>query len=102
MGKRLAALLLGSMIATATQAGSLVGDSIDAGVYFTIDTGYGVGRILGYGLDGPFTSSLGSHSPSRSPRTTASSDGTLATDFAPSGRTCHVLISSASPRGPRR
>ena len=55
MGKRLSALLLGSMIALATHAQSLVGDSIDAGVFFTVDTGYGVGRILGYGLDGPFT-----------------------------------------------
>jgi hypothetical protein len=55
MRKTLSALLLGSMIATATHAQSLVGDSIDAGMYFTVDTGYGVGRILGYGLDGPFT-----------------------------------------------
>jgi hypothetical protein len=39
----------------AAQAQTLVGDEIDAGIFFTVDTGYGVGRVLGYGLDAPFT-----------------------------------------------
>lgn len=26
-----------------------------AGIFFTVDTGYGVGRVLGFGLDAPFT-----------------------------------------------
>ena len=36
-------------------AGTLVGDSIDVSMNRTIDTGYGVGRISGYGLEAPFT-----------------------------------------------
>ena len=38
----------------AAQAQTVAGDEIDVGVYYTVDTGYGVGRILGYGLDGPY------------------------------------------------
>lgn len=37
--------------ATAT----LAGDQIDAAIIRTVDTGYGTGRIFGYGLDEPFT-----------------------------------------------
>lgn len=33
---------------------SLAGDTIDAMMIRTIDTGYGTGRINGYGLDAPF------------------------------------------------
>ena len=36
------------------QAQTVAGDEIDIGVYYTVDTGYGVGRISGYGLDAPF------------------------------------------------
>jgi PEP-CTERM motif len=36
------------------QAQTLVGDQIDAGIFRTVDTGYGLGRVLGYGLDAPF------------------------------------------------
>lgn len=36
------------------QASDLNGDSIDAAMIRTIDTGYGLGRITGYGLDQPF------------------------------------------------
>ena len=35
-------------------AGTLAGDSIDVSMNRTIDTGYGVGRITGFGLEGPF------------------------------------------------
>ncbi len=38
----------------AAQAQTVAGDEIDIGVYFTVDTGYGIGRVNGYGLDGPF------------------------------------------------
>ena len=38
----------------ATQAQTLAGDEIDVGIYRTVDTGYGLGRVFGYGLDGPF------------------------------------------------
>jgi len=44
----------------AAQAQTLVGDEIDAGIYFTVDTGYGVGRVVGYGLDAPFIVQSGS------------------------------------------
>lgn len=40
--------------ASAQGASSLAGDSIDASMRFTVDTGYGLGRIKGHGLDGPF------------------------------------------------
>ena len=47
-----------SMLSVATvlsaQAQTVAGDEIDVGIYSTIDNGYGVGRVLGYGLDGPF------------------------------------------------
>ena len=39
----------------AAQAQTLAGDEIDVGIFRTVDTGYGLGRVLGYGLDGPFT-----------------------------------------------
>jgi len=48
-----AALAATSIVAA--QAQTLAGDEIDAGVFRTVDTGDGVGRILGSGLDGPFT-----------------------------------------------
>lgn len=35
-------------------APTLEGDTVDAGMYRTIDTGYGLGRVEGYGLEGPF------------------------------------------------
>ena len=40
--------------ATGASAFTLAGDTVDAGVYFTVDTGYGIGRINGFGLDAPF------------------------------------------------
>jgi hypothetical protein len=52
-----AALSATSMFAV--QGQTLVGDEIDAGLYFTVDTGYGIGRIPGVGLDGPFTVETG-------------------------------------------
>lgn len=48
---------LAGLIAAAAvnvQAAGLAGDSIDAAVIRTVDTGYGLGRISGYGLDRPF------------------------------------------------
>lgn len=50
-------LLALTLLATApAHAGpiSLAGDQIDAAMIRTIDTGYGIGRISGYGLDAPF------------------------------------------------
>ena len=47
-----AALSAASMFAA--QAQTVAGDEIDVGMYFTVDTGYGVGRITGFGLDGPY------------------------------------------------
>ena len=38
----------------AAHAQTIAGDEIDVGIYRTIDTGYGLGRVYGYGLDGPF------------------------------------------------
>ena len=54
---KLFALTLGLLVASSANSESLtlIGDSIDAAMIRTIDTGYGTGRILGYGLDGPFT-----------------------------------------------
>ena len=52
---KLLSVLVGLFFAANAQAGvSLVGDVIDAGMYRTIDTGRGVGRIVGFGLDQPF------------------------------------------------
>jgi hypothetical protein len=47
-----AALSAGSVFASNAQ--TIAGDEIDVGIYSTIDNGYGIGRVLGYGLDGPF------------------------------------------------
>ena len=49
-------LVLGLFMTTAANAAefTLVGDSVDAAMIRTVDTGYGLGRIFGYGLDGPF------------------------------------------------
>ena len=42
-------------VATAvTAAPTLEGDTVDAGMYRTVDTGYGIGRVVGFGLEGPF------------------------------------------------
>ena len=38
----------------ASAAPTLEGDTVDAAMIRTIDTGYGLGRIYGYGLEGPF------------------------------------------------
>lgn len=54
MNKSLVALSLALLAAANAPAQTLAGDVIDAGMYFTVDTGYGVGRISGHGLDGPF------------------------------------------------
>ncbi|MDQ1832549.1 PEP-CTERM sorting domain-containing protein [Massilia scottii] len=52
---KLLSVLLGLvLIADARAEASLLGDTVDAGMYRTIDTGKGVGRITGFGLDSPF------------------------------------------------
>jgi hypothetical protein len=52
---KLLSVLLGLAFAANAQAGvTLAGDMVDAGMYRTVDTGKGVGRIMGFGLDGPF------------------------------------------------
>ncbi|WP_166882527.1 PEP-CTERM sorting domain-containing protein [Massilia mucilaginosa] len=52
---KLLSVLLGLvLLADARADASLVGDTVDAGMYRTIDTGRGVGRITGFGLDTPF------------------------------------------------
>ncbi|UUZ47762.1 hypothetical protein LP420_32185 [Massilia sp. B-10] len=52
---KLLSVLVGLFLAVNAQAGTtLVGDLVDAGMYRTIDTGRGVGRIVGFGLDQPF------------------------------------------------
>ena len=53
---KFSALVLGLFVATAAnaQAFTLAGDTIDAAMIRTVDTGYGLGRISGYGLDAPF------------------------------------------------
>jgi hypothetical protein len=52
---KLLSVLLGLFFAANAHASvSLVGDSVDAGMYRTVDTGRGVGRIMGFGLDHPF------------------------------------------------
>lgn len=53
--KLLSSFLLGLAFATTANAGvTLVGDTVDAGIYRTIDNGYGIGRAVGFGLDAPF------------------------------------------------
>jgi len=49
-------LALALLTTTTAHAGpvTLAGDQIDAAMIRTIDTGYGLGRISGYGLDAPF------------------------------------------------
>lgn len=49
-------MMAGLMAASATHASAtgLAGDTIDAAVIRTIDNGYGLGRITGYGLDASF------------------------------------------------
>ena len=48
-------LALGLGLTANAHAGvTLAGDMVDAGMYRTIDTGRGVGRIMGFGLDAPF------------------------------------------------
>ncbi len=49
-------LLFGLLFAgsATAQTGTLVGDTIDAAMIRTVDTGFGLGRITGYGLDAPF------------------------------------------------
>ena len=43
------------VLTTGARAGpTLEGDTVDAAMIRTIDTGYGLGRIVGYGLEGPF------------------------------------------------
>jgi hypothetical protein len=52
---KLMAALFGLFFAAYAQAGvTLTGDVVDAGMYRTVDTGRGIGRILGFGLDQPF------------------------------------------------
>lgn len=51
------ALAAASMLAA--QAQTIVGDEIDVSIYSTIDNGYGIGRVLGYGLDGPYVVETG-------------------------------------------
>ncbi len=52
---KLLSVLLGLSFAVNAQAGvTLAGDLVDAGMYRTVDTGRGVGRITGFGLDAPF------------------------------------------------
>lgn len=48
---------VGLMATITMHAGAtgLAGDSIDAAIIKTIDTGYGVGRVMGFGLDEAFT-----------------------------------------------
>lgn len=49
-------LVIGLLFAgsATAQTGTLVGDTIDAAMIRTVDNGYGLGRITGYGLDAPF------------------------------------------------
>jgi hypothetical protein len=52
---KLLSVLLGLCLSANAHAGAtLVGDLVDAGMYRTVDTGRGVGRIMGFGLDQPF------------------------------------------------
>lgn len=52
---KLLSVLFGLFLAANAHAGvTLTGDLIDAGMYRTVDTGRGIGRITGFGLDQPF------------------------------------------------
>lgn len=52
---KLLSVLLGFLLAANAHAGvSLVGDTVDAAMVRTVDTGRGLGRIMGFGLDNPF------------------------------------------------
>jgi hypothetical protein len=52
---KLMAALLGLALSAGAQAGpTLAGDTIEASMWRTVDTGRGVGRISGFGLDAPF------------------------------------------------
>lgn len=52
---KLLPVLLGlAVLADARADASLLGDTVDAGMYRTVDTGRGIGRITGFGLDSPF------------------------------------------------
>lgn len=52
---KLLPVLLGLvLLGDARAEASLLGDTVDAGMFRTIDTGRGVGRITGFGLDSPF------------------------------------------------
>ncbi|MFC3376523.1 PEPxxWA-CTERM sorting domain-containing protein [Rugamonas sp. CCM 8940] len=54
------ALLSSLLFAAGAQAApTLLGDTVDAGMYRTVDTGHGVGRINGFGLDAPFVVQAG-------------------------------------------
>ncbi|MCV2419420.1 PEP-CTERM sorting domain-containing protein [Paucibacter sp. DJ2R-2] len=48
------ASVLGALHSGFASAGPLTGDFVDVAMLRTIDTGYGLGRITGYGLDSPF------------------------------------------------
>jgi hypothetical protein len=54
---KLLSILLGLAfsVSNAHAGVTLAGDTVDAAMYRTIDTGRGVGRIMGYGLDNAFT-----------------------------------------------
>lgn len=54
-----ALLLAASVNPVFAAAPSLIGDTVDAGMYRTVDTGRGVGRIMGFGLDAPFVVQAG-------------------------------------------
>lgn len=58
---RISALVFGLFVATAANAQTytLAGDTIDAAIVRTVDSGYGLGRIYGYGLDAPFIAAEG-------------------------------------------
>jgi hypothetical protein len=45
------ALAFASQVAAAP---TLAGDTVDAAMIRTVDNGYGLGRVVGYGLEGPF------------------------------------------------
>lgn len=52
---KLLQVLLGLFVAANAHADvTLTGDLVDAGMYRTVDTGRGIGRITGFGLDAPF------------------------------------------------
>jgi len=52
---KLLSVLLGLFLAANAHASvTLVGDTVDAAMVRTVDTGRGLGRIMGFGLDNPF------------------------------------------------